>query len=139
MMTDEQFNLYLEQRRAYRKTCSDLEAFKDERSRLDEVYRMGSLPPEREPLLTRILVRLGLKRKRMTRLDGKRLQEMDDRLKYLDEVVCRAERVRTGILSMLQDYEPTTEEMRLVDILDAVERITNRQEALERMVKVMLK
>ncbi len=116
-----------------------MEAFKDERSRLDEVYRMGSLPPERESLFTRILVRLGLKRKRLTRLDGKRLQEMDDRLKYLDEVVSRAERVRTGILSMLQDYEPTTEEMRLVDILDAVERITNRQDALERMVKVMLK
>lgn len=138
-MTDEQFNLYIGQRREYRRTCCDIENFKTERARLDEVYRLGSMPPERVGIVERILVALRIRRRRLTRLGGKRLQEIDDRLKYLDEVVARAEKVRTGLVSLLQDYKPTTEEMRIVDILDAVERITNRQEALERMVKVMLK
>ena len=128
-MTDEQF----------RRTCCDIENFKTERARLDDVYRLGSMPPERVGILERILVALRLRRRRLTRLSGKRLQELDDRLKYLDEVVSRAEKVRTGLVSLLQDYKPTTEEMRIVDILDSIERITNRQEALERMVKVMLK
>lgn len=138
-MTDEQFNLYIGQRREYRRTCSDLENFKTERARLDDVYRLGSMPPERISLLERILVALHLRRRRLTRLSGKRLQELDDRLKYLDEVVARAEKARTGLLSLLQDFKPTTEEMRIVDVLDAIDRITNRQDALERMVKVMLK
>lgn len=138
-MTDEQFNLYIGQRREYRRTCNDLENFKTERARLDEVYRLGSMPPEHVGIVERILVALGIKRRRLTRLSGKRLQELDDRLKYLDEVVVRAEKVRTGLVSLLQDFKPTTEEMRIVDVMDAVERITNRQEALERMVKVMLK
>ena len=138
-MTDEQFNLYIGQRREYRRTCSDLENFKTERARLDEVYRLGSLPPDKVSIIERIFVALHLRKRRLTRLGGKRLQELDDRLKYLDEVVARAEKVRTGLVSLLQDYKPSTEEMRIVDILDAVERITNRQEALERMVKVMLK
>lgn len=138
-MTDEQFNLYIGRRREYRRTCCDIENFKTERARLDDVYRLGSMPPERVGILERILVALRLRRRRLTRLSGKRLQELDDRLKYLDEVVSRAEKVRTGLVSLLQDYKPTTEEMRIVDILDSIERITNRQEALERMVKVMLK
>lgn len=138
-MTDEQFNLYIGQRREYRRTCMDIENFKTERARLDEVYRLGSMPPEHVGIFERILVALRLRRRRLTRLCGKRLQEIDDRLKYLDEVVARAEKVRTGLVSLLQEYKPSTEEMRIVDILDAVERITNRQEALERMVKVMLK
>lgn len=138
-MTDEQFNLYIGQRREYRRTCNDLENFKTERARLDEVYRLGSMPPERIGIVERVLVALHLRRRRLARLSGKRLQELDDRLKYLDEVVARAEKVRTGLLSLLRDFKPTTEEMRIVDVLDAVDRITNRQDALERMVKVMLK
>ena len=138
-MTDEQFNLYIGQRREYRRTCNDLENFKTERARLDDVYRLGSLPPERIGIVERVLVALGIRRRRLTRLSGKRLQELDDRLKYLDEVVARAEKARTGLLPLLQDFKPTTEEMRIVDVLDAIDRITNRQDALERMVKVMLK
>ena len=138
-MTDEQLNLYMDLRRKHARTCADIENIKTERSGLDEVYTKGTLPPEKVGLLERILVALRLRRRRLTRLDGKRLQELEDRLNYLDEVLKRAEKVRAAILSQLSDYEPTTEEMRIVDVLDAVERIRGRQDSLERIVKVMLK
>jgi len=138
-MTDEQLNLYIDLRRKHARTCADIENIKTERSGLDEVYTKGTLPPEKVGIVERILVALRLRRRRLTRLDGKRLQEIEDRLNYLDEVLERAGKVRTAILSQLQDFKPTTEEMRIVDVLDAVERIRSRQDALERMVKVMLK
>lgn len=138
-MTDEQLNLYIDLRRKYARTCADIEYFKTERSDLDEVYTKGTLPPEKIGIIERILVALGLRRRRLTRLDGKRLQEIEDRLNYLDEVLKRAEKVRTAILSQLSDFKPTTEEMRIVDVLDAVERIRSRQDSLERIVKALLK
>ena len=138
-MTDEQLNLYIDLRRKYARTCADIEDFKTERSDLDEVYTKGTLPPERVGILERLLVALGIRRRRLTRLDGKRLQEIEDRLNYLDEVLKRAEKVRSAILSQLSDCKPSTEEMRIVDVLDAVERIRSRQESLERIVKALLK
>lgn len=138
-MTDEQLNLYIDLRRKYARTCADIENIRTERSTLDEVYTKGAMPPEHVGILERILVALRLRRRRLTRLDGKRLQELEDRLNYLDEVLERAGKVRTAILSQLSDCKPSTDEMRIVDILDSIERITNRQDALERMVKVMLK
>ena len=138
-MTDEQLNLYIDLRRKYARTCADIEDFKTERSDLDEVYTKGTLPPERVGILERLLVALGIRRRRLTRLDGKRLQEIEDRLNYLDEVLERAEKVRSAILSQLSDCKPSTEEMRIVDVLDAVERIRSRQESLERIVKALLK
>lgn len=138
-MTDEQMNLYMDMRRKYARTCADIENIKTERSTLDDVYTKGTLPPERIGLVERILVALRLRRRRLTRLDGKRLQELEDRLNYLDEVLKRAESVRAAILSQLSDFKPTTEEMRIVDVLDAVERIRSRQDSLERIVKAMLK
>ena len=138
-MTDEQLNLYIDLRRKYARTCADIENIKTERSGLDEVYTKGTLPPERVGILERLLVALGIRRRRLTRLDGKRLQEIEDRLNYLDEVLKRAENVRTAILSQLSDCKPSTEEMRIVDVLDAVERIRSRQDSLERIVKALLK
>lgn len=138
-MTDEQLNLYIDLRRKYARTCADIENIRTERSGLDEVYTKGSLPPEKVGIIERILVALGIRRRRLTRLDGKRLQEIEDRLTYLDEVLKRAEGVRSAILSQLTDCKPTTEEMRFVDVLDAVERIRGRQDSLERIVKAMLK
>ena len=138
-MTDEQLNLYIDLRRKHARTCADIENIKTERSTLDDVYTKGTLPPEKVGLLERILVALRLRRRRLTRLDGKRLQELEDRLNYLDEVLKRAENVRTAILSQLSDCKPSTEEMRIVDVLDAVERIRVRQDSLERIVKAMLK
>lgn len=138
-MTDEQLNLYMDLRRKHARTCADIENIRTERSGLDEVYTKGAMPPGRVGIVERILVALGLRRRRLTRLDGKRLQEIEDRLNYLDEVLKRAEKVRAAILSQLNGYEPTTEEMRIVDVLDAVERIRGRQDSLERIVKAMLK
>jgi hypothetical protein len=138
-MTDEQLNLYIDLRRKYARTCADIENIRTERSTLDEVYTKGSMPPEHVGILERILVALRLRRRRLTRLDGKRLTEIGDRLNYLDEVLKRAESVRTAILSQLSDCKPSTEEMRIVDVLDAVERIRVRQDSLERIVKAMLK
>lgn len=138
-MTDEQLNLYIDLRRKYARTCADIENIKTERSGLDEVYTKGTLPPEKIGIIERILVALGLRRRRLTRLDGKRLQEIEDRLNYLDEVLKRAEKVRAAILSQLSESKPSTEEMRIVDVLDAVERIRGRQDSLERIVKALLK
>ena len=103
-MTDEQLNLYMDMRRKYARTCADIEDFKTERSDLDEVYTKGTLPPERVGILERLLVALGIRRRRLTRIDGKRLREIEDRLNYLDEVLKRAEKVRTAILSQLSDF-----------------------------------
>ncbi len=138
-MTDEQLNLYMDMRRKYARTCADIENMRTERSGLDEVYTKGSLPPEKVGIVERILVALGIRRRRLTRLDGRRLNEIEDRLDYLDEVLKRAEGVRTALLSQLSDFKPTTEEMRIVDVLDAVERIRGRQDSLERIVKAVLK
>ena len=138
-MTDEQLNLYIDLRRKYARTCADIENIKTERSTLDDVYTKGAMPPDKIGILERILVALGIRRRRLTRLDGKRLQEIEDRLNYLDEVLKRAENVRAAILSQLSDCKPSTEEMRIVDVLDAVERIRVRQDSLERIVKAMLK
>jgi hypothetical protein len=138
-MTDEQLNLYIDLRRKYARTCADIENIRTERSTLDDVYTKGSMPPGKVGILERILVALRLRRRRLTRLDGKRLTEIGDRLNYLDEVLKRAESVRAAILSQLSDCKPTTEEMRIVDVLDAVERIRVRQDSLERIVKAMLK
>ena len=138
-MTDEQLNLYIDLRRKHARTCADIENIKTERSTLDDVYTKGTLPPDKIGIVERILVALRIRRRRLARLDGKRLQELEDRLNYLDEVLERAENVRTAILSQLQDFKPTTEEMRIVDVLDAVERIRSRQDSLERIVKAMLK
>lgn len=138
-MTDEQLNLYIDLRRKHARTCADIENIRTERSTLDEVYTKGTLPPDKIGIVERILVALGLRRRRLTRLDGKRLEEIEDRLNYLDEVLKRAENVRTAILSQLSDCKPTTEEMRIVDVLDSVERIRVRQDSLERIVKAMLK
>ena len=138
-MTDEQLNLYIDLRRKHARTCADIENIKTERSTLDDVYTKGAMPPDKIGIVERILVALRIRRRRLARLDGKRLQELEDRLNYLDEVLERAENVRTAILSQLQDFKPTTEEMRIVDVLDAVERIRSRQDSLERIVKAMLK
>lgn len=138
-MTDEQLNLYIDLRRKYARTCADIENIKTERSTLDDVYTKGAMPPDKVGILERILVALGIRRRRLTRLDGKRLTEIGDRLNYLDEVLKRAENVRTAILSQLSDCKPSTEEMRIVDVLDSVERIRVRQDSLERIVKAMLK
>ena len=81
-MTDEQLNLYIDLRRKYARTCADIENFKTERSGLDEVYTKGTLPPEKVGFLERLLVALRLRRRRLTRLDGKRLREIEDRLNY---------------------------------------------------------
>lgn len=138
-MTDEQLNLYIDLRRKHARTCADIENIRTERSTLDDVYTKGSMPPEKVGIIERILVAFRLRRRRLTRLDGKRLTEIGDRLTYLDEVLKRAENVRTAILSQLSDCKPSTEEMRIVDVLDAVERIRVRQDSLERIVKAMLK
>ena len=137
-MTDEQFNLYLHTRREYRRVCSDIEGIKDERCTLDNVWREGSKPPVLK-WWQKLLVALHLKKRPLTTLGGKRLQEIEDRLNYLDEVYVRAERIRDGLAMKLSDYKPTLTEMRLVDFSDTAERLQNQLDAQGRLIKALMK
>ena len=137
-MTDEQFNLYLLTRREYRRVCSDIEGIKDERCTLDNVWREGSKPPILK-LWQKLLIALHLKKRPLTTLSGKRLQELEDRLNYLDEVYVRAERIRDGLAAKLSDYKPTLMEMRLVDFSDTADRLQSQLDAQGRLIKALMK
>ena len=137
-MTDEQFNLYLLTRREYRRVCSDIEGIKDERCTLDNVWREGSKPPILK-LWQKLLISLHLKKRPLTTLSGKRLQELEDRLNYLDEVYVRAERIRDGLAAKLSDYKPTLMEMRLVDFSDTADRLQSQLDAQGRLIKALMK
>lgn len=137
-MTDEQFNLYLHTRREYRRVCSDIEGIKDERCTLDNVWREGSKPPVLK-WWQKLLVALRLKKRPLTTLGGKRLQEIEDRLNYLDEVYVRAEKIRDGLAVKLSDYKPTLTEMRLVDFSDTADRLQNQLDAHGRLIKALMK
>jgi len=137
-MTDEQFNLYINARREYRRVCADIESVKSERCVLDNLLREGSLPPQLNPW-KRLLVFLGIVRRPMTSISGKRLQEIEDRLSYLDEVYERADAVRVGLASRLLDYKPSPMESRLVDFSDTAERLQEQIDAQGRLLKTLLK
>lgn len=137
-MTDEQFNLYVNTRREYRRVCSDIEGIKSERCTLDNVWREGSLPPILK-WWQKLLIALRLKKRPLTSISGERLQQIEDRLKYLDAVYERADSIRVGLASKLNDYRPTLMELRLVDFSDALERQQVQIEAQGRLIKALMK
>ena len=137
-MTDEQFNLYVQTRREYRRVCSDIEGIKSERCALDNVWREGSMPPVLK-WWHKLLIALRLKKRPLTAISGERLQELEDRLKYLDAVYERADSIRVGLASKLNDYRPTLMELRLVDFSDALERQQVQIEAQGRLIKSLMK
>lgn len=136
-MTDEQFNLYLHTRKEYRRVCSDIEGIKDERCLLDNLFREGSEPPVLK-WWQKVLIALHLKKRPLTKISGERLQKLEDRLKYLDEVYERADRIRVGLVSKLNDYSPTLMELRLVDFSDALERQQVQIESQGRLIKALM-
>lgn len=137
-MTDEQFNLYVQTRREYRRVCSDIEGIKSERCVLDNLWREGSLPPVLK-WWQKLLIALRLKKRPLTAISGERLQKLEDRLKYLDEVYERADSIRVGLASKLNDYRPTLMELRLVDFSDALERQQLKIESQDRLIKALMK
>ena len=137
-MTDDQFNLYVNTRREYRRVCSDIECIKYERSTLDNVWREGSKPPVLK-WWQKLLIALRMKKRPLTTLCGKRLQEIEDRLNYLDAVYERADNIRVGLASKLNDYRPTLMELRLVDFSDALERQRVQIEAQGRLINALMK
>lgn len=137
-MTDEEFNLYVHTRREYRRVCTDIEGIKSERSTLDNVWREGSLPPILK-WWQRLLIALRLVKRPLTSISGERLQQIEDRLKYLDEVYESADSIRVGLASKLNDYRPTLMELRLVDFSDALERQQVQIEAQGRLIKALMK
>lgn len=137
-MTDEQFNLYVQTRREYRRVCSDIEGIKSERCVLDNLWREGILPPVLK-WWQKLLIALRLKKRPLTAISGERLQKLEDRLKYLDEVYERADSIRVGLASQLNDYRPTLMELRLVDFSDALERQQLKIESQDRLIKALMK
>ena len=134
-MTDEQFNLYINLRREYKRTNLDLASFTDERSQLDNVYRIGSQPPLPSDYRwwERLLMRLRLRRPRATLIPADRLQKYEDRLKYLDEVVKRCDRARVGISERLRSFNPTSSELRFVDNCDRMDAMQAEIDRLKRL------
>lgn len=134
-MTDEQFNLYINLRREYKRTNLDLAAFTDERSQLDNVYRIGSQAPLPSDYRwwERLLMRLRLRSPRATLIPAERLQKYEDRLKYLDEVVKRCDRARLGISERLRDFNPSVNELRFVDTCDRLDAMQAEINKLKRL------
>jgi uncharacterized small protein (DUF1192 family) len=134
-MTDEQFNLYINLRREYKRTNLDLAAFTDERSQLDNLFRIGSQPPLPSDYRwwERLLMRLRLRRPRLTLIPSDRLQKYEDRLKYLDEVVSRCDRARLGISERLRDFNPSVNELRFVDTCDRIDAMQSEIDRLKRL------
>lgn len=140
-MTDGEFNLYMECRRQYGRVCRDIDALKGERSELDNLVRIGSQEPQWSDLKwwERLLVWLKLRKRRMTIIPQERLDRYTERVKYLDNVVARAEIARDTIYTKLNSYRPTDTELRFVDIIDRHERLQAEFDRLNRIVKTMLK
>jgi hypothetical protein len=135
-MTDEQFNLYINLRREYKRTNLDFAAFTDERSQLDNLFRIGSQPPLPSDYKwwERLLMRLRLRSPRLTLIPAERLKKYEDRLKYLDEVVARCDRARLGISERLRSFNPTTSELRFVDVCDRCDSLQKQVDQLRRLV-----
>ena len=140
-MTDGEFNLYMECRRQYGRVCRDIDQFKGERSELDNLVRIGSQEPQVSDYkwLERLLVWLKLRKRRLTIIPQERLERHTERVKYLDNVVARAEIARDTIYTKLNSYRPTDTELRFVDIIDRHDRLQAEFDRLNRIVKTMLK
>lgn len=140
-MTDGEFNLYMECRRQYGRVCRDIDQFKGERSELDNLVRIGSQEPHRGDVKwwERLLVWLGIRKRRLTIIPQDRLDRYTERVKYLDKVIERAEIARDTIYTKLNSYRPTDTELRFVDIIDRHDRLQAEFDRLNRIVKTMLK
>lgn len=140
-MTDGEFNLYMECRKQYGRVCRDIDAFKGERSELDNLVRVGSQELQNGDLKwwERLLVWLKLRKRIMTIIPEERLDRYTERVKYLDKVIDRAEMARDTIYTKLNSYRPTDTELRFVDIIDRHDRLQAEFDRLNRIVKTMLK
>ena len=140
-MTDGEFTLYMECRRQYGRVCRDIDQFKGERSELDNLVRIGSQEPQVSDYKwwERLLVWLKLRKRRLTIIPQERLDRYTERVKYLDNVVARAEIARDTIYTKLTSYRPTDTELRFVDIIDRHDRLQAEFDRLNRIVKTMLK
>ena len=140
-MTDGEFTLYMECRRQYGRVCRDIDQFKGERSELYNLVRIGSQEPQVSDYKwwERLLVWLKLRKRRMRIIPQERLDRYTERVKYLDNVVARAEIARDTIYTKLTSYRPTDTELRFVDIIDRHDRLQAEFDRLNRIVKTMLK
>lgn len=140
-MTDSEFNLYMECRRQYSRVTTDIDAFKCERAELDRIHRLGSAEPLPSDYswLERLLMFLHLRKPRATLIPSERLQKYADRLKYLDEVVNRAEDARLSIYARLNSFTPTDTELRFVDVCDRCDSLQRQVDQLRRLVNTAIK
>lgn len=140
-MTDGEFNLYMECRKQYGRVCRDIDQFKGERSELDNLVRIGSQEPRKGDVKwwERLLVWMGLRKRRLTIIPQERLDRYTDRVRYLDKVIDRAEMARDTVYTKLNSYRPTDTELRFVDIIDRHDRLQAEFDRLNRIVKTTLK
>lgn len=135
-MTDNEFNLYMECRRQYSRVTADINAFNSERAELDNVYRIGSQPPIPSDYRwwERVLMRLRLRSPRLTLIPAERLHKYEERLKYLDSVVARAEFARDSVYEKINSFAPNDTELRFVDVCDRCDSLQRQVDQLRRLV-----
>ena len=135
-MTDNEFNLYMECRRQYSRVTADINAFNSERAELDNVYRIGSQQPLPSDYMwwERLLMFLRLRKPRATLIPSDRLHKYDERLKYLDNVVARAEFARDSVYEKLNSFTPNDTELRFVDVCDRCDSLQKQVDQLRRLV-----
>lgn len=135
-MTDNEFNLYMECRKQYSRVTADINAFKSERAELDRIYRLGSEPPLPTDYRwwERLLMFLRLRSPRATLIPADRLHKYDERLKYLDNIVARAEFARDSVYEKLNSFTPNDTELRFVDVCDRCDSLQKQVDQLRRLV-----
>lgn len=140
-MTDSEFNLYMECRKQYSRVTADIEAFKGERADIDRIHRIGA----KEPLPSdyrwweRLLMWMKIRKPRATLIPTERLQKYAERLKFLDDVVGRAEEARLSIYARLNEFSPTDTELRFVDVCDRCDSLQRQVDQLRRLVNTAIK
>ena len=87
----------------------------------------------------RLLIKTKLMKPRATLIPSERLQKYADRLKYLDEVVSRAEDARLSIYARLNTFSPSDTELRFVDVCDRCDSLQRQVDQLRRLVNTSIK
>ena len=133
-MTRTEIERYLAARTEYRRACEDMENCSSERATIDNIVREGRLPPARIGKVLRLLAFFGMVELPETRLPRARLDELEERLKYLDVVCLKIEEAKKAYLQEIRSYAPDESDTRLFLVLDSIGRLERKLDSLATFV-----
>ena len=131
-MNDDEFGRWLSAREEYGRICLDHENEGAERSQIDEVLRRGKQAPHKGRI-RRFLEAMHIVRRRRTILPQGRIDELESRLKYLDELDGRIRVAKAAAWNNLQRYRPSEADLKYARVLDAISEIRSDIKAVKRL------